>query len=324
MSILSGNIHENSGFVFDKIYPNYKSLNTNDGIYPLRYVLIKYCDTAFTQSEQEGIKQTGGTTEQEQEWYKNYVEDKGISYDRKIFRKEVKEDNTLEYKEFATLNVGATIEGYQEKDLNLNNGTGAYSLQAPTAQAQGNFSTALGLSGQAHSTHSFAVGGGAVAGNPALEEDATMSAMALGNSVQATGKYSFASGLGTVASDDASTAMGWKTNSSGWGSFTTGLFTRAIGNGQTVIGRNNTNSGALFVVGNGEYSPLGEPSNAFEVFPDGHAELQTSSDNDNAVLRRKDLSDFVKVISEQDVEFKEDGSILLPEEAGNPQIVILY
>lgn len=214
-NIYGGRVYENSSFVFDKIYTNHASLDVNDGVYPLRYVLIKYCDTAFTASEQAAIAESQGTTDEEKVWYKNYVADGGISYDRKVFRKEVNSEGNLEYKEFATLNVGAAIEGYQEKNLNLANGKGAGSLQSPTSAAVGNYATALGLHGTAYSTFSLAAGGGAIAGNTEYEPDESMSAIALGNSVQATGKYSFASGLSTAASGNGSTAMGWKTESDG-------------------------------------------------------------------------------------------------------------
>lgn len=329
-NIYGGRVYENSSFVFDKVYSNHASLkNADDGVYPLRYVLIKYCDTAFTASEQAEIAITKNPEDLEGDkklWYDNYVADDRISYDRKVFRKEVKADGSLEYKEFATLNVGAAIEGYQEKNLNLNNGKGAASLQSPTSTADGNYATALGLNGTAYGTYSLAAGGGAVAGNK-KDPDGSMSAIALGNTVQATGKYSFASGLSTAASGNGSTAMGWKTESDGWGSFSTGLYTNASRDGQTVVGISNASSGGLFVVGNGADVPDSNKSNAFEVFADGHAELAKTGAGDNAVIRREDLnnriSELVKVVSKESVTVDSDGNVTMPEGV-TAEIVILY
>lgn len=339
MNIYGGKVYENSGFVFDKIYENYASLDVNDGVYPLRYVLIKYCDTAFTSSDISDIinkKFTSGDeklSEDAEAWLENYETDEGTSYDRKVFRKEVKADGSLEYKEFATLNTSVYLNGFQETNLNLTNGDNQ-GLQSRTdynsSYAPGNYAVALGLANKAYGDFSFAIGGAAQAGK---DGGSGTSAIALGNSVKALEKYSFASGLSSLANGIASTATGWKTSAEGQGSFSAGLFTSAAKEGQFVVGKRNKESEALFVVGNGNsfVSSSSEEvkSNAFEVFADGHAEVQSSHENDNSVIRKIDLvnymSDFMEVYSETDSENVVIGDNSLTLKNGHtPQIVVIY
>lgn len=102
---------------------------------------------------------------------------------------------------------------------------------------------------------------------------------ASGYGVSAEGHYSFAANFQTKALGDISTAFGFASKASGKHSFVSGCRTTANMDFQTVVGKNNdTNSKALFVVGNGEITAdevAGKASNAFEVFEDGSAKVQT-------------------------------------------------
>ena len=90
-----------------------------------------------------------------------------------------------------------------------------------------------------------------------------------GNSTQATDNCAHAEGLHTIASGYASHAEGRETKAIGLYSHAGGLGTEAHDTAQTSIGMyNNNQTNSLFEVGNGNSST--SKSNAFEVFKDGH------------------------------------------------------
>lgn len=110
----------------------------------------------------------------------------------------------------------------------------------------------------------------------------------------ASGNYSLASGY-SKATAPYSTALGWgtsnaeyafstgyDTNSSGFAAAAFGYKTKADSHSQFVVGRYNESvSNALFIVGNGSDNSR---SSAFEVYNDGHAEVQTQGTTNNSVV----------------------------------------
>ena len=98
---------------------------------------------------------------------------------------------------------------------------------------------------------------------------------------KATAPYSTALGWGT-ASEQYAFSTGYDTMSEGFASASFGYKTKADSHSQFVVGRYNKSvSNALFIVGNGSD---GSRFNAFEVYNDGHAEVQTMGTTDNSVV----------------------------------------
>lgn len=104
-----------SSFVFDKVYSNYTEAMekiSNDEILIGRYILVAYCDTAFTQDERNKIiatdkeqKYMGEELTDEQKFWNNFFDDGKICNDRKVYRK-IYKNNTYSYEEIAQLNSG--------------------------------------------------------------------------------------------------------------------------------------------------------------------------------------------------------------------------
>lgn len=108
---------------------------------------------------------------------------------------------------------------------------------------------------------------------------------------KATAPYSTALGWGT-ASEEYAFSTGYDTMSEGFASASFGYKTKADSHSQFVVGRNNESvSNALFIVGNG--SSDNSRSNAFEVYNDGHAEVQTQGTTDNSVVNKKYINDNI-------------------------------
>lgn len=106
-----------------------------------------------------------------------------------------------------------------------------------------------------------------------------------GLSTQATGGCSHAEGSQTKATGDSSHAEGLSTTASGSYSHAQNFYTRAGYADQTAMGTNNINkSDTLLEVGNGSIQTA---SNAFEVYRDGHAEVQKMGTTDNSVAIKK-------------------------------------
>lgn len=86
-------------------------------------------------------------------------------------------------------------------------------------------------------------------------------------------------------------AEGQETRASGENSHTSGYRTVAGYDNQFVCGqRNNNKEGTLFEVGNGVQEDYTN-SNAFEVYKDGHAEVQKMGNTDNSVVTKKALEE---------------------------------
>lgn len=102
--------------------------------------------------------------------------------------------------------------------------------------------------------------------------------------------YSHAEGQSTTATGSCSHAEGQSTTASGSCSHAQNFNTKAGYDNQTAMGMNNTNkSDTLLEVGNGSIQTT---SNAFEVYRDGHAEVQKMSTTDNSVAIKKYVDDI--------------------------------
>jgi hypothetical protein len=183
-------------------------------------------------------------------------------------------------------------------------------------KATGGYSHAEGGGTKAHGYCAHAEGRDSVAGDPDVEIE---SAHAEGYKTRASGYYSHSEGTGTTASDSAAHAEGARTTASGVAShaegscttasgkrshsggynatasgensFAHGYFVTAKRNNSAVFGAfNDPERGAIFSVGNGDNSSA--LKNAFDVFYDGHAEVQTEGTTDNSVVRRIDLNNM--------------------------------
>lgn len=120
----------------------------------------------------------------------------------------------------------------------------------------------------------------------------------LGRRNIAYGNNEFISGNSNIACGSNSAVFGAKNISKGNQNFTAGVLNTSDGNFQTVIGLCNDNKAdTLFEVGNGTYGTVGNTttatsrSNAFEVYLDGHAELQVQGTTDNSVATKKYVDD---------------------------------
>ena len=159
-------------------------------------------------------------------------------------------------------NRTTTLETWKN-NLNIENGTGTGSLQQKDNTASGD--------------HAFAEGNGTIAYGT--------NSHAEGNSTTASEESSHAEGKETTASGEASHAEGKDTTAVGEASHASGLNTTAGYDFQTVIGKYNDNkSNTLFEAGNGTSST---PSNAFEVYEDGHAEVGLMGDTNKSVATKE-------------------------------------
>lgn len=113
----------------------------------------------------------------------------------------------------------------------------------------------------------------------------TWVAHAEGHSTEATGDYSHSEGKETKAVGECAHAEGYLTEASGKYSHANGIGTRATYDAQTTIGKYNANKAdTIFEVGNGTYD---KQSNAFEVYQDGHAEVQTQGETKESAVQKQ-------------------------------------
>lgn len=92
-------------------------------------------------------------------------------------------------------------------------------------------------------------------------------------------------------------AQGQSTRATGVASSTNGFNTEATQTHQFVVGRYNDNKNTtLFEVGNGKNDD--SRSNAFEVYQDGHAEVQTMGKTDNSVATKEYVDSRLYIGSE--------------------------
>lgn len=188
--------------------------------------------------------------------------------------------------------------------------------------ASGNNAHAEGLRSTASGENSHAEGNNTKASN--------LGAHAEGFETEASGKYAHAEGSGSKAVGDYSHAEGYKTTANGAWSHAEGSGTTASTSYARAGGLNST-AGYVgdFVHGNGlrtewgsgdnqkyravfgrynKYEPNGiltigngtaeKRENAFVVFNDGHAEVQSIGESDNSVVLKQELNAALKLIED--------------------------
>lgn len=164
--------------------------------------------------------------------------------------------------------------------------TDTVSLFAYCAHAEGNETTATGVSSHAEGNYSKAIGVGSHAEGFSSKAAGDYS-HAEGASNTASGNSSHAEGDISIASGEDSHAEGYQTTASGSHSHAQNYRTTAGYDNQTTMGMYNINkSTTLLEVGNGSTEAN---SNAFEVYRDGHAEVQTMGTTDNSVVIKSEL-----------------------------------
>lgn len=138
--------------------------------------------------------------------------------------------------------------------------------------------------------------------NGCADNAAIKNAHAEGDTTTANGNAAHSEGKNTTASGVASHAEGNTTNAYADYSHSSGNHTRADFVGQTAVGRFNAkpNADSVFTVGNGTAD--NNRKNAFNVFADGHAEIQAMGESDNSVATKHYVDgelatfDFIKVV----------------------------
>ena len=110
-------------------------------------------------------------------------------------------------------------------------------------------------------------------------------------------KCAHAEGYGTAARGMASHAEGYQAIAVGEASHAGGYGTYAPRKAQTVIGKFNTyETDTLFIVGNGTSDSNADRSNAFEVYEDGHAEVQTMGESNNSVATKEYVDSAINAL----------------------------
>jgi hypothetical protein len=144
-NLYGGISYPNSSFVFDKIYSSYAEADSHkqdDGVLVGRYILVAYCDTAFSQDERNNligeigasfVPHTGENLTDAQKFQNNFIYDGRVLNDRKVYRK-IYKDNDYRYEEIALLNsslsdgsIAVLGLAQGEKVLSINTDTKALS-----------------------------------------------------------------------------------------------------------------------------------------------------------------------------------------------------
>lgn len=182
-TIIYSNGQVPSWYVIDKTYfgDSSKLDPSNDGVTLGRFVLLKYCETAFSTNEKTEIIENEGIwpsqdepNEDAKEYYKCYKADNNIDKDQMIFQK-VFRDNSLKYQEVAHTTV--TLSNREEFNSGVGEkgtGTGAEIFNAYGDQiddnnnliiniAKGNYSHAEGYNTTAMGEFAHAEGNGVIA-----------------------------------------------------------------------------------------------------------------------------------------------------------------
>jgi len=174
--------------------------------------------------------------------------------------------------------------------------------QGYMSQATGEDSFASGKSTVAEGARTVAQGSGskAIGGNSFASGNGTTAngwnSATFNSGTTTEGTNSFAAGESTLAKGVDSFAIGKSTQAIGNNTFTTGRATIAGYENQAVVGKyNNNKSSTLFEVGNGTYDT--NRSNAFEVYSDGHAEVQTQGTTDSSIATKKYIDDTKQELS---------------------------
>lgn len=147
-----------------------------------------------------------------------------------------------------------------------------------------------------------------------------------GSKSNASGNGSHAEGDNSRASGDFSHAEGYSTTASGNYSHTQNFYTVAGYVNQTAMGIFNDNkSDTLLEVGNG--TPPASPtsptvrSNAFEVYLDGHAEVQITGTTDTSLTTKKYVDDAIGNINSILATMFNDVSTQSDEESTDEEVI---
>ena len=186
--------------------------------------------------------------------------------------------------------------------------------------ASGEISHAEGSGNYATGRLSHAEGGSTLAeGRCAHAEGNNTKALgasshAEGHFAEARGEASHAEGSRAFATGYASHAEGCDTQANGTGSHAGGRFAQANGDytlafgdcvraveyAQCSVGKNNkfnNTQNIIFIVGNG--ASTSARSNAFEVYLDGHAELQTMGSTNNSIATKQYVDEAIAAIKKE-------------------------
>lgn len=189
--------------------------------------------------------------------------------------------------------VGSHAEGGGNtiaSDAELSHAEGAGNkVNSRAGHAEGGYNTVDGVYAHAEGYNTKAIG--YVSHTEGANTKATgVAGHAEGETTTASGAYSHSEGAGTEASGNYSHAEGENTTASGSYSHSGGRGTKATVAAQTAIGEYNAeDENVYFMVGNGTSN--NDRKNAFSVYKDGHAEIQTQGETPNSVAK-KEYVDF--------------------------------
>ena len=177
--------------------------------------------------------------------------------------------------------------------------------------ASGNASAAFNSNTQATGNDSSAIGRQTIASGIASHSQ--------GYAAQAQGDNSHAEGDNTIAEGKNSHAEGVRSYAKGTHSHTQGNNTQALADNSSAAGNhtiagyanqftigkfNNNKSKTVFEVGNG--ADNSNRSNAFEVYNDGHAEIQTMGSTDKSITTKKYVDE--KTVVDQEFNSKSENA----------------
>ena len=253
-------------FLIDKIYSSYKDMKETaaaDGIYPGRFILIKYCDISFDQETRKAIHNgtivpTSGS--QEEKYLNNYIVDgfsvndqaSYFSHDGTIWVKALNEKGEHKYLPVANVNTsyypvvqnsneaGARIIAGEVRDITTINGKIYYgeifndyinNIVGIGAHAEGGYTKATGdySHTEGYGTEATKKGGHAEGYNT---KALNICAHAEGERTKASGVCSHVEGQDSAAEGDYSRATGQ------W-SYAYGNYSQADGNTIYVYGANS-------------------------------------------------------------------------------------
>lgn len=204
-----------------------------------------------------------------------------------------------EGKKTKALNEASHAEGAQTIASGINS-----HAEGIATEASGDYSHAENYNTAASGNHSHAEGLMTFADNDAAHAEGRQTrakgqySHSEGRDSLAEGAVSHAEGSGTKALGAASHAEGGLTIANNAYSHAEGLGTRTGVTAQSVKGKYNVGkTNTLVEVGNGtgkidEETGLENRANAFEVYEDGHAEVQVQGTTDNSVVINKTLKNY--------------------------------
>ena len=224
-------------------------------------------------------------------------------------------ETTIEYSTDAAGQNSTILGGKNRAEAKRSTAIGGYNVAAGASSlatgeqtiTEGRCSFSTGQRTRAKGGSSLAAGGYSLAlGDFSMTQGyqtkaSGRSAMATGAGTSAEGAAALSGGTGTKAVGDNSTAVGISTTATGNNSFAGGNNSEAVKNGSFVYGfglKSNQENQAVFgtynisynpsilVVGNGNATKL---SNAFEVYQDGRAKVQTAPKDNDDVTRKGDF-----------------------------------